>query len=204
MFFSPVLVLVEGIEDAAFLQTHLHLRSQVEEFRRLGCHVVAADGKSHLPALIAIAAELAIPTFVICDADTGEKNSDKRSKHETDNRAILTLLGHPNATPMPSADLILDNIVMFSDCMSRSVEPGFGGALEEARNAVRSRDKNFDGRLNKSPLFIGDVLAELAETKNLYSPSLDEICARLLTFAKRSRPRQTLATEVQGPIAASA
>ncbi len=45
MFFSPVVVLVEGQEDVAFIATHLNLTDEWKSFRRYGCHFVVAGGK---------------------------------------------------------------------------------------------------------------------------------------------------------------
>ena len=36
MFFSPTVVLVEGLEDAAYLAAYLNLLEKWEEFRRIG------------------------------------------------------------------------------------------------------------------------------------------------------------------------
>jgi len=69
LFFSPVVVLVEGEEDVAFIATHLHLTGEWKTFRRNGCHFVVAGGKNNMPRLIAIAQEFEIPTFVVCDSD---------------------------------------------------------------------------------------------------------------------------------------
>jgi predicted ATP-dependent endonuclease of OLD family len=57
LFFSPVVVLVEGEEDVAFIATHLNLTDEWKTFRQNGCHLVVAGGKNNLPRLVAIAKE---------------------------------------------------------------------------------------------------------------------------------------------------
>ena len=48
MFFTRRLILVEGLEDVAYLLSCLNLLDKAHEFRRLGGHIVAANGKSEL------------------------------------------------------------------------------------------------------------------------------------------------------------
>jgi putative ATP-dependent endonuclease of the OLD family len=48
MFFTQRLVLVEGLEDIAYIHSWLILTERWEEYRRSGCHIVAVDGKSEM------------------------------------------------------------------------------------------------------------------------------------------------------------
>ncbi len=52
MFFTRRLILVEGLEDVAYLLSCLNLLEKAEEFRRLGGHIVASNGKSELGAVL--------------------------------------------------------------------------------------------------------------------------------------------------------
>jgi hypothetical protein len=49
-----VVVLVEGIEDVAYISTHLNLTGRWNEFRRHGYHFVIASGKQNLSRSLAI------------------------------------------------------------------------------------------------------------------------------------------------------
>jgi putative ATP-dependent endonuclease of the OLD family len=55
MFFTQRLVLVEGLEDVAYVHSWLVLTERWEKYRRCGCHIVPVDGKSEMirPAIIA-------------------------------------------------------------------------------------------------------------------------------------------------------
>ena len=64
MFFTHRLILVEGLEDVAYLWSYLHLLDKEEEFRRLGGHIVATYGKSELLQPLVIARHMRIPTYV--------------------------------------------------------------------------------------------------------------------------------------------
>ena len=101
MFFTSRLVLVEGIEDIAYITSWMILSDRWDKFRCSGCHIVAANGKSYLiePAIIAIA--LDIPTFVVFDADGNKTNQS--IAHERDNKELLRVLGGNDADPFPSA-----------------------------------------------------------------------------------------------------
>ena len=56
MFFCRTLVLVESMEDVAYLSTYLELEAQMTDFRRCGCHIVPVGKKSEMlrPVLIAM------------------------------------------------------------------------------------------------------------------------------------------------------
>ncbi|MGA3211254.1 MAG: ATP-binding protein, partial [Terriglobales bacterium] len=48
MFFTTVLVLVEGEEDMAYITAYVHLTGRFDEFRRLGIHIVPTSNKSNM------------------------------------------------------------------------------------------------------------------------------------------------------------
>ena len=103
MFFTRRLILVEGLEDVAYLWSYLHLLEREEEFRRLGAHIVATNGKSELLQPLVIARHMGIPTYVIFDADADKPDGNgRRIKHEKDNAALLALLGKAGEDPLPT------------------------------------------------------------------------------------------------------
>ena len=69
MFFTRRLILVEGMEDVAYLLAYFNLLEKSEDYRRMGCHIVPANAKSELLRPLAIAKHMGIPTYVIFDAD---------------------------------------------------------------------------------------------------------------------------------------
>ena len=48
MFFTRRLILVEGLEDVAYLLAYLNLLDKFDDYRRIGCHIVPTNGKSAL------------------------------------------------------------------------------------------------------------------------------------------------------------
>jgi putative ATP-dependent endonuclease of the OLD family len=121
IFFTNVLVLVEGIEDVAYITTYLTLTERWDDFRKLGCHLVPAGGKSSIPQPLAIARHLKIPTFVVFDSDghsvPGAQEQDKngrRAMHEKDNITILKLAVAKDVEPFPIQTMWDDRTVMWN------------------------------------------------------------------------------------------
>ncbi|EJN6720873.1 AAA family ATPase [Pseudomonas aeruginosa] len=181
MFFARVPVLVEGLEDVSYITTELHLSNQWSEFRRLGCHLIPVNGKDKLIQPLAIAVELGIPVFVVFDADGDTQRPDHRTKHERDNRALLTLLGqaHP---PFPNECLVGANYAIWPTNLGAVVKGDFGGHYEQLVNAARARYGN-EGGLEKHDLFIADWVSTGREAGYL-SPTLQRLCTAILEFAR--------------------
>ena len=114
MFFTRRLVLVEGLEDVAYLLAYLNLLEKSEEYRRMGCHIVAGNGKSELLQPLVIAKHMKIPTYLVFDADADKPDKNgSLAKHEKDNKALLTLVGKPNKDPMPTQTIWGDGFTMW-------------------------------------------------------------------------------------------
>jgi hypothetical protein len=48
LFFAQVPILVEGLEDTAFITTYMELFGYMDEFPITGGHIVQCQGKNHL------------------------------------------------------------------------------------------------------------------------------------------------------------
>jgi putative ATP-dependent endonuclease of OLD family len=92
MFFTQRLVLVEGLEDIAYIHSWLILTERWEAYRRSGCHIVSVGGKSEMIRPTIIAQGLGIPVFAVVDAD-GDKvlKPENRTRHHRDNIALIRL-----------------------------------------------------------------------------------------------------------------
>jgi putative ATP-dependent endonuclease of the OLD family len=171
MFFTNVLILVEGVEDVAYVSTYLTLTGRWDEFRRLGCHLVPAGGKSSMVQPLAIARHLDIPTFVVFDSDghkvpkPGEPDKNgHRVKHEQDNRTLLKLCGIETADSFPAETLWQSHVVMWKSEMGPVVGDDFGSDdWEKIGDAVRAKHGIDVGDINKNSLFIGYRLTEAWE-----------------------------------------
>src|SRR5438874_13086152 len=88
MFFTQRLVLVEGLEDIAYLQSWMVLTDRWEKFRRAGCHIVPCSGKREILRPAIIAEGLGIPHIVIFDGDGSKAATNHKNRHVRDNIAL--------------------------------------------------------------------------------------------------------------------
>jgi len=207
IFFARVLVLVEGMEDVAYITAQFTLMELWDEFRKYGCHIVAADGKSSITQPLAIANHLKIPTFVLFDSDGHNDNPDpaddakkandkksRRAKHEKDNNAILKLCGIPAPVAFPADTFWNDRVVMWSSEMDSIVSSDIGDAdWQKIGQEVRTEQGIDVGDINKNSLFIGFRMAKAWE-KNRKSASLEKLCKAILAFAANSSAAAALPT----------
>lgn len=181
MFFARVPILVEGLEDASYITTHLHLCDQWSEFRRLGCHIIPVNGKDKLIQPLAIAKELGIPVFVAFDADGDTTRQDHRTKHERDNQALISLL-EITGSPFPAADIVGDDHAIWTTNLTKTVEDDFGTKCGSYKDAARLHYAQ-EGGLEKHDLFIADWLSTAHADGNT-SSTLTALCAAILKRAQ--------------------
>ncbi len=185
MFFCSRIILVEGIEDVAYLTSWLLLRGDWDAVRAAGAHLIPVSGKSNLTRPIVISRLLKLPVYVMFDSDGHEQNPRKREAHAKDNTAILRALGMGIDT-FPDEDVFSDNYVQWveefgtsvkSDVEQRTWDRAFG----VARKSLGSPTGDF----SKNPLLIGELLS------NLYSSgveiqSLDLACDGIMKFLEEN------------------
>lgn len=188
MFFSRKLILVEGIEDVAYLTSYIQLMGKLPDFRRSGYHIIPVGGKNELLKPLAIAKLLKIEVFVVCDADTDKTREDEVNKHKKDNAAILYLLGHDISENWPKADIRKPNLRMWKTNITNTVGPEFGEDWKTHEDLAASYYGNAGG-LKKNPLAVSRAL-ESAWKAGLKSATLQELVDSLLapkpTEAKKS------------------
>lgn len=183
MFFTRRLVLVEGLEDVAYILAYLNLLDRSDDYRRFGCHIVPANGKSELLQPIVIARHMRIPTYLVFDSDAekADKNGSK-AKHERDNKALLALVGNPGADPMPTATARGAGFTMWQSDIGAVVEAEIGAADWATFRAEADKRYGHAGGLRKNSLHIGASLA-FAWEAGKRSASLENLCADILDTA---------------------
>ena len=181
MFFTHRLILVEGLEDAAYLLAYLNLLEKSEDYRRMGCHIVPVNGKSELLQPLVIAKHMGIPTYVVFDADADKPDSNgSRAKHEKDNKALLTLSGRPGENPMPDATFRGAGLTMWHSDIGSVVEADIGKEDWAAFRADADRRYGHAGGLRENALHIGASLA-FAWEAGKRSANLERLCTEILT-----------------------
>lgn len=189
MFFSPKLVLVEGLEDSAYVNAWMILSGRWERFRAGGAHIVTVNGKSELIRPTIIAASMEIPAFVIFDCD-GDKltHADParalsiRQVHERDNKAILQLVGGNIGEPFPAVIRRGERYAAWPEDLGKCVEAD-AGANWNAAGSVASASLGGVSGLKKNTLHIGARLREL-QRLGVPMPTLDQLCDDILAFAQ--------------------
>ena len=189
MFFTQRLVLVEGLEDVAYIHSWLILTERWEAYRRSGCHVVAVGGKSEMIRPAIIAQGLGIPVFAVVDAD-GDKVADPniRTRHHRDNIALIRLFNGDERDLFPVTTVWLNNLVMWPSDLAATVKREFieGLGAQGAEQFENMRDKaslecGNAGELDKNAVYIGSLL-ELLKKAGVTSRSLDRLCESIITF----------------------
>jgi hypothetical protein len=186
MFFASRIVFVEGLEDAAYLTTYLHLLGLWDEYRRLGCHLIPTNGKSEMLQPLAVAKCLQIPAFVVVDSD-GDKpdKGGSREKHRRDNRAILGLCGVAQSEPFPANTFWGDTVVMWPSDLGQVVEQEIGKEDWDRYRSEADTQYGHAGNLRKNTLHIASSL-QMAWEAGKKSDSLKRLCEMVMEFAKKN------------------
>ena len=183
IFFASKLVLVEGIEDHAYITSWMVLTQRLDEYRRHGCHLVAVNGKSNLIKPVVIAQALNIPTFVVFDADGGVNADGRRKQHEMDNKALLRLLGGDEAQFFPPETVWGEQFVMWPHDIGSTLRSDVGDVVWNKTYAEATKGLGSpDGSYQKNPIHIGDHL-ELLKMAQVVPRSLERLCDQIVRFA---------------------
>lgn len=184
MFFTRRLVLVEGLEDVAYIFAYINLLERTDEYRRLGCHIVRANGKSELLQPVVIAKHMGIPTYLVFDADADKPDKGgSRSKHEQDNKALMTLAGVQDPEPLPKEIFWGNGLTMWHSDIGSIVKAEVGNDEWAGFSAEADKRYGHAGGLRKNTLHIGACLA-FAWEAGKRSPSLERLCDEILDADK--------------------
>ena len=181
LFFCQRLVLVEGIEDRAYILATLHLDDKWEAIRRAGLHIIPTDGKSGILQLLAIAQELEIPCFVIFDADGDVTKDEHRAHHERDNKALLSALGL-KMDAFPKVVNWGDHHAIWPLTLEAEVIAALGKSEWEALANKARQAIDPGASLKKNPVLIGELLS-VAWQEGKKPKILAELATRLIKFA---------------------
>jgi hypothetical protein len=182
MFFAPKLVLVEGLEDVAYITSALNLDSQWDKWRSAGCHLVPANKKSEMVQPLAIAQLFKIPVFVMFDADGDETRENPRNMQKADNERLLKLLGLEPAQPFPPAAVLTNSHVIWVDNLGKKVKEDYTPEDWNIWKTETIAELGQIGELDKNSLFIAGMM-EKAWAAGKPSPTLRQLSALLLQFA---------------------
>lgn len=178
MFFCQRLILVEGLEDIAYIHSWLSLSDQWEAFRKQGAHIVPTNGKSPMVYPLIIALGMKIPTFAIFDGDSDKKDS---STHSTDNVHLLKIVGGDPSQPFPDNIIWDRRYIMWPKDMAQSIQDEIGDELWSKATEVARKNCGHARNLEKNAIYIGALLAHLWDT-NCKPTTLNNLCAAIMSF----------------------
>jgi predicted ATP-dependent endonuclease of OLD family len=194
IFFANTLILVEGLEDIAYIHSYLAITDRLEEFRHLGCHIVPCNGKDNIISPLIIATSLGVPTFTIFDSDGDKPDNGKgnRAKHEKYNRALQAFYGVPVPDPFPTVDLWSPDFVAWSSNIGQVIKNDIGvDNWNRIEQEVRTKYDIDAGDMHKNTVFIGYMLSE-AWDQGLKSNSLEKLIEAIIQFAKIQKSQKIL------------
>jgi predicted ATP-dependent endonuclease of OLD family len=183
LYFSGRAILVEGIEDVAFMSTQIELMGKMMEFKRQGGHFIVCGGKNSMSRPLAIAKELSIPFFVVFDGDSDKNGKeDVKKSNKRDNKCILKLCSVTSIDPLSSDIYFGDNVVMWGTNIRDTIRNEIGA---DAWDTVQQAMVELHGygditNKKKNEMVIVAVLQQLWENGRK-SSLLEELCNRLLT-----------------------
>jgi predicted ATP-dependent endonuclease of OLD family len=181
LFFTKNLVLVEGLEDAAYVTSWMVLTDRWLEFRQKGLHIVPVNGKSYLAQPLVVAEGLGIPVFTVFDGDTDD--AGHQVDHERDNQFLLKLLGGDAANSLPKDTIWDARYVIWPDnigeVIKREIPADKLTAYENQANAMYGNA----GGLHKNSLQIAAKL-QLALEDGIRPASLEKLCEAVLASAQ--------------------
>lgn len=185
MFFCKVLILVEGLEDVAYITSYLILNGKMNDFRRYGCHIISVGGKENLFKYIGIAKLLKVRVFVVCDADT---TAAVNESVKNGNQRILTLLDHPEEDGWPANDLQFSNLFMWKTNMTEIINQDIEN-WNEYRGEASQHYNRTASDLEKHPLVIAYAI-DKAWQNNKKSQLLERLTSSIISFAQSERDSQ--------------
>jgi energy-coupling factor transporter ATP-binding protein EcfA2 len=182
MFFAPKIVLVEGLEDVAYITSALVLTGKYEAWRKGGGHVVQVEGKSKLVHPLAIAQLLKIPVLVMFDADGDITKPEWKNTAKSDNERLLKLLGQDTSNPFPAAAVFADTHIIWPKNFGEQVKADYSEADWSTWKNDTEAELGQCGGLEKNSMCIAGIL-EKAWAAGQPSKTLQDVCELLVKFS---------------------
>jgi putative ATP-dependent endonuclease of the OLD family len=156
LYFCHRLILVEGVEDRAYLTCALHVGKKLDGVRRAGVHTISCDRKSNILQLLCIAQELEIPTFVVFDADGDDENAERKGQHRRDNECLIKAMSI-KSDPFPAEALINGTCAIWPNNLEKAIKASYApqdwtNLQNAARNVIDPQ-----ASLKKNPAYIAEL-----------------------------------------------
>ena len=180
MFFASKVILVEGLEDKAYITSLLIASGKWDEFHRAGAHIVDVNGKSNLRDPFIITSLLGIPAFVVFDADRSRIGKDDEESHRHININILKLVGGDVEAPFPENIAWGDCYVQWPDHIGKILRSEISDQDWERTKNIAGSDLDSTVR-EKNAVRIGNHVDVLYREK-LIPPSFTKLVNEIVRF----------------------
>ena len=183
IFFCPIAILVEGIEDIALISTYMNLLGLWNDFRKYGCYFILTGGKTNLSRPLAIATLFGVPVFTIFDADTDKTKKEDVDRNVKDNSCILNLCELTKFDPLSKSILWERNVTMWPTNFGDSVQESYGKELWDGIKLKILKDNGWEGVSAKNSLVISATVEALWKDQKR-SNILERLCKTIIEFSK--------------------
>jgi len=175
-FFADVVVIVEGVGDAAILMAMQEVLEKNWDGR--GIAVVPAGGKNNIDRPVVIFKGLEIPTYFIFDGDIKHKGKKKDEPKTIKSNALLLRLAEASLEDFPESQ-VNDTWAAFSD----DIESEFKAIDEKAYQAITAEvsdavDHGEPSKLLKNPYGASMFIRRWYKT-GLNVPILEDIVEKI-------------------------
>jgi len=172
--FADVVLLCEGLEDAAALEGVMRATELHERLTKYGLHITPVYGKENLDRMMVLLADMGVPYYVVFDTDLPQDNEEKRAKAKSTNNRIVRLATGDAGAESPVETSVEERFAAMGPNLTAFLRNACG---EEGYDALRARIAENYGyeqpsKAMKSPVFVTAMLRELRER--------DEIPSQLL------------------------
>ena len=178
MFFSSRLILCEGQEDLAYLESYLALTGRLDDYRRQGIHIVPVNGKSQLLEPLLVAQELQLPTFVIFDGDADAPDKYQHD-HLRNNDRLHQALKYKRPKERLTETIWGPNFVSWKTDLGETVEKDISEETRKKAHEYARKEAGFLKDARKNSLYIGYFLDHVIQSEPTID-CLEQLCKTLL------------------------
>jgi len=185
LFFTPMAIMVEGVEDLAYVLTYIELMGLSDEFRKHECQFIITGGKTSMSRPLAIAKAFNIKAFVVFDGDVDKAKPEEIDKNKKDNTCLLKLSGFTGADPLQKSNMFEKSLTMWTTNIRKEIVAEIKNEKwEKAINEVKEKN-GWHGVGDKNYLLIAATLENLWDDE-IKSDYLQQVCNNIIEFAKKS------------------
>jgi putative ATP-dependent endonuclease of the OLD family len=176
MFFAARVILVEGQEDIAIIESYLRKVGKLSDFLRAGCHFVGVGGKTKMPMLVSLARGFGISVYCIVDFDMNQVERNRQNAE-----TIRYALDVGDIVPEQPAEEFSGNYYYgWLNTIQHSLEEECA-TWRQTRSEIAGEWGWSLDRMSKDPMLLEETVARIVDTDGDIIP-LRRLANRLEQF----------------------